>query len=112
MADRTPAEQALARSYTTGDGSTRFAVTELSVARVVSLMMGAWFLATAYSEVLAAQFGKLAAIEIPQDGTLDLLDAAGRYAELFQLMAGVGLGAAVVALLAAPLIQRGMHGVK
>ena len=88
------------------------AVTELSVARVVSLMMGAWFLATAYSEVLAAQFGKLAAIEIPQDGTLDLLDAAGRYAELFQLMAGVGLGAAVVALLAAPLIQRGMHGVK
>lgn len=31
MADRTPAEQALARSYTTGDGSVRFAVADLSV---------------------------------------------------------------------------------
>ncbi|SDC97126.1 hypothetical protein [Streptomyces prasinopilosus] len=31
MTDRTPAEQALARSYTTGDGSTRFADIELSV---------------------------------------------------------------------------------
>jgi hypothetical protein len=30
---RTPAEEALARSYTTGDGSVRFDVTELSVER-------------------------------------------------------------------------------
>lgn len=31
MTARTPAEQALARSYTTGDGSMRFAVADLSV---------------------------------------------------------------------------------
>ena len=42
------------------------AVTQLSVPRVVSLMMGTWFLATAFSETLAALFGKLAAIEIPE----------------------------------------------
>ena len=34
------------------------AVTQLSVPRVVSVMMGAWFLATAYSEVLAANLVK------------------------------------------------------
>ncbi|MGW0823918.1 hypothetical protein [Streptomyces sp. NPDC002845] len=31
MAAHTPAEQALARSYTTGDGSMRFSITDLSV---------------------------------------------------------------------------------
>ena len=41
------------------------AVTQLSVPSVVSLMMGTWFLATAFSETLAALFGKLAAIDIP-----------------------------------------------
>ena len=45
------------------------AVTQLSVPRVVSLMMGTWFLATAFSETLAALFGKLAAIEVPEGET-------------------------------------------
>ncbi|HEY0975701.1 MAG TPA: peptide MFS transporter [Solimonas sp.] len=88
------------------------AVTSLSVARVVGVMMGAFWLATAYSEVLAAQFGKLAAIEIPEDGVIDLAQAAGRYADLFELMIGIGIAAGVVALLLSPLIRRGMHGVK
>ena len=87
------------------------AVTQLSVARVVSLMMGAWFLATAYSEVLAASFGKLASIEIPADGSFDRLLAAARYAELFELMVGIGLAAGALALIAMPLIRRGMRGV-
>ena len=56
------------------------AVTQLSVARVVGLMMGGFWLATAYSEVLAAQFGKLASIEIPEGGAIDVVDAAGQYA--------------------------------
>lgn len=38
------------------------AVTQLAMPRVVSLMMGTWLLATAFSETLAALFGKLAAI--------------------------------------------------
>lgn len=41
------------------------AVTQLSIARVVGLMMGAFWPGTAYSEVLAARFGKLASTEIP-----------------------------------------------
>ena len=39
------------------------AVTKLSVPRVVSLMMGTYFLATAFSEMLAAKLGTLASIE-------------------------------------------------
>jgi POT family proton-dependent oligopeptide transporter len=85
------------------------AVSELSVRRVVSVMMGAWFLATAYSEVLAAAFGKLSAIEVAEGAELDLLAAAAKYAELFWMLFLVGAGAAVIALLATPLIRRGMH---
>lgn len=88
------------------------AVTQLSVARVVSLMMGAWFLATAYSEVLAHGLGKLASIEIPEGASLDFTAAAAKYGELFMLLFWIGLGSAIVALLATPLIRRGMRGVR
>jgi POT family proton-dependent oligopeptide transporter len=88
------------------------AVTQLSMPRVVSLMMGTWFLATAFSETLAAQFGKLAAIEIPEGEAMNIAEAAGKYADLFWLMMWIGLGCAVAAFLFAPLLKRMMHGVK
>jgi len=88
------------------------AVTQLSVARVTSLMMGTWFLATAFSEVLAQQFAKLASIEVPDGELIDLTEAAAKYADLFWLMTKIGLGCGVLALIAAPLLRRMMHGVK
>jgi POT family proton-dependent oligopeptide transporter len=88
------------------------AVTQLAVPRVVSLMMGTWFLATAFSETLAALFGKLAAIDIPEGTTLDFATAGAKYAHLFWLMTWIGVGFAVLALVAAPLLRRMMHGVR
>jgi POT family proton-dependent oligopeptide transporter len=88
------------------------AVTQLSVARVVSLMMGTWFLATAFSETLAALFGKLAAIEVPEGETMNFAEAAAKYADLFTLLMWLGIGCAAVALLLSPLLRRMMHGVK
>ncbi|GAB2522517.1 peptide MFS transporter [Lysobacter humi (ex Lee et al. 2017)] len=88
------------------------AVTQLSVPSVVSLMMGTWFLATAFSEALAAQFAKIASLDIPEGTAVDLAQAGARYADLFWLMMWIGLGCAVVALLVSPLIRRGMHGVR
>ncbi|HVR82178.1 MAG TPA: oligopeptide:H+ symporter [Luteimonas sp.] len=88
------------------------AVTQLSVPRVVSLMMGTWFLATAFSETLAALFGKLAAIEIPEGAALDMAHAGAKYAHLFWIMMWIGIGFAVVAFVIAPLLRRMMHGVK
>ena len=88
------------------------AVCQLSVAKVVGLMMGAFWLATAYSEVLAAQFGKLASVEIPEGGTLDYAAASAGYVQLFELMAAVGIGSGLLMALAVPLLRRGMHGVR
>ncbi len=88
------------------------AVTQLSVARVVGLMMGAFWLGTAYSEVLAAQFGKIASIDIPEGTTIDFAVAAAKYAELFQLMLWVGIGSSIVYFVLTPLARRWMHGIK
>ncbi|MBN7828892.1 MFS transporter [Stenotrophomonas maltophilia] len=88
------------------------AVTQLAVPRVMSLMMGTWFLATAFSETLAALFGKLAAIEVPEGESLDMVAAAGAYAHLFWLLMWIGLGCALAAFIAAPLLKKMMHGVK
>ncbi len=88
------------------------AVTQLAAPRVVSLMMGTWFLATAFSETLAALFGKLAAIEVPEGQTMDIAGAAASYEHLFWLLMWIGLGCAVVALICSPLLKRMMHGVK
>ncbi|MDB6163784.1 MAG: transporter [Xanthomonadaceae bacterium] len=88
------------------------AVTQLSVPRVASLMMGTWFLATAFSETLAALFGKLAAIDIPEGTKLDMVSAGAKYGHLFWIMTWIGIGFAVLAFLLAPLLRRMMHGVK
>ncbi|TJY63087.1 peptide MFS transporter [Sinimarinibacterium sp. CAU 1509] len=87
------------------------AVTQLSVARVVGVMMGAFWLATAYSEVLAAQLGKLSSIEIPEGEAINMLEAASKYTDLFWLSCWIGLGAGVVMLVLTPVIRRGMGSV-
>jgi len=88
------------------------AVTQLSVAQVVGVMMGGFWLATAYSELLAAKFGKLASIEVPEGGALNVVEASGTYGHLFQMMLVIGLGTAVVFAVLTPLLRRWMHGVK
>ena len=88
------------------------AVTELSVPRVVGLMMGGWFLGTSYSEVLAAQIGKLASMEVSGDVAINVADALSRYSEVFLFSAKIGIGAGIVVLLLTPLVNRLMHGVR
>ncbi|HSD16118.1 MAG TPA: oligopeptide:H+ symporter [Thermomonas sp.] len=91
------------------------AVTQLSVPRVASLMMGTWFLATAFSELLAAKLGTLASIDDPgaiAEHSTAWANAATTYADYFWNLTLGGLACAALAALALPLLNRGMHGVK
>jgi len=88
------------------------AVTQLSVARVVGVMMGAFWLATAYSEVIAFQFSKIASLDLVEGEAIDFAVASAKYAHLFLMMTGVGIASGVVFLLLVPLLKKGMHGVK
>ena len=87
------------------------AVTKLAVHRVVGVMMGAWFLATAYSEFVAAQLSKLAAIDTHEGEVLSIGEALASYTELFQFLLWLGLGAGVALLLISPLLKKGMRGI-
>ncbi|MGJ8668730.1 MAG: peptide MFS transporter [Oceanococcus sp.] len=82
------------------------AVTKLAVPNVVGVMMGAWFLATAYSEFIAVQLSKLAAVDTSTGEVLDINAARDTYAELFTHLLWIGLGVAFVLLLLVPLLKR------
>ncbi|MCB1687309.1 MAG: peptide MFS transporter, partial [Halioglobus sp.] len=87
------------------------AVTKLAVPSVVGVMMGSWFLATAYSEFVAVQLSKLAAIETVNGTVTDISAALASYTELFNGLLYVGLGVAAVLLLLSPLLKKMMHGI-
>lgn len=87
------------------------AVTKLAVPSVVGVMMGSWFLATAYSEFVAVQLAKLAAVETVDGAVTDIGAALASYTELFGSLLYVGLGVASLLLLISPLLKKMMHGI-
>lgn len=87
------------------------AVTKLAVPSVVGVMMGSWFLATAYSEFVAVQLAKLAAIETDSGSVTDTAAALTTYSELFTNLLYLGLGVGALMLLLSPLLRRMMHGI-
>ena len=87
------------------------AVTKLAVPSVVGVMMGAWFLATAYSEFVAAQISKLAAIDTAHGEVDDIAAALASYTELFDSLFWVGLGVGALVLVISPLLKKMMHGI-
>lgn len=78
------------------------AVTALSVPRVVSLMMGVWFLASAFGEMIAGRFGAMASMPT---GTA-VPEALSIYANVFSTLGWVGVAAAVVMFVLTPLLNR------
>ena len=87
------------------------AVTKLSVQKVVGVMMGTWFLATAYSELVAAQLAKFAAMDTEGGQITDISAAVATYSEFFNSLFLIGGGFGILVLLISPLLRRGMHGV-
>lgn len=87
------------------------AVTKLAVPSVVGMMMGAWFLATAYSEFVAVQLSKLAAIDTVNGGVTDISLALASYTDLFTSLFWVGLAVSAVMLVISPLLKKMMRGI-
>ncbi|MES2682608.1 MAG: peptide MFS transporter [Pseudomonadota bacterium] len=83
------------------------AVTQLSVPRVVSLMMGVWFLASAFGEMLAGRFGTLAAI--PEGETVTTAAALITFGDLFTLLMWIGLGSGMAMLMVTPMLRRALQ---
>ena len=82
------------------------AVTTLSVPRVVGLMMGAWFLFSAFGEIIAGRFGTWAAVEPEADGSIAVDKAMAVYADVFGDLMWIGVVSGLVMLAASPLLAR------
>lgn len=82
------------------------AVTRLSIPRVVGLMMGAWFLFSAFGEIIAGRLGTWAAIEPDAGGNYDVGAALALYTDVFTDMMWIGVVAGALLLLATPLLNR------
>lgn len=79
-------------------------VTRLSVPSVVGVMMGTWFLSTAYSCYIAAKIATLAAQ--PMDGQVaNPTQPLSNFTDLFTLLFYIGLSGAVVLLALTPGTQ-------
>ncbi|MCR9103740.1 MAG: peptide MFS transporter [Gammaproteobacteria bacterium] len=87
------------------------AVTKLAVPGVVGVMMGSWFLATAYSEFVAVQLAKLAAVETVDGSVADIGAALASYTQLFNSLMITGVVVGLLLLLLSPRLKKMMHGV-
>ena len=85
-------------------------VTELAPAKIVSFMMGVWFLSSAFAFRIVGLVGKLLAVEGSSD-QLDPLVSLEVYTSGFQQIAIIAISSAVVAFALAPLLKKWMHNI-
>jgi POT family proton-dependent oligopeptide transporter len=89
-------------------------VTRLSPKRIVSTVMGAWFLATAFSHQLAGLIAQFTAVDSHGDGggAANPLETIQVYGDVFGQIGVVAIGASVLCFLLVPFLKYGMHGEK
>jgi proton-dependent oligopeptide transporter, POT family len=87
-------------------------VTKLSPARIVSTVMGAWFLATAFSNYLAGMIATLTGLSHGSDGEQLIpapIETLNVYGDVFGQIGMTAILSAVICLALAPLLTRWMH---
>jgi len=87
-------------------------VTKLSPARLVSTVMGMWFLATAFSTFLSAIIAQFTGIGEGGEGGGAIpvpSETVNTYGDVFGLLAAIGLASGAFCLLLSPILKRWMH---
>lgn len=87
-------------------------VTRMSPARIVSMVMGAWFLATAFSQQLSSVIAKLTSVESEGGGAATIpppIETVHVYGDVFGQVGIFAAIAALILLLASPFLHRMMH---
>ncbi len=84
-------------------------VTRLSVAKVLGLMMGVWFLSSAAASYLAGLIAGAAAVERAPGAEVDALASLPTYVGAFEVIGYAGVAIGIVVMLVTPLVRRLMH---
>ncbi|MES2494893.1 MAG: peptide MFS transporter [Pseudomonadota bacterium] len=87
-------------------------ITKLSIARVVGLMMGLWFLSISCAQYVAGMVAQVASVETVGGQVTNLKVSLETYAGVFQTIGIVSIAIGGVLLLVSPLIKKWMHGVQ
>jgi len=87
-------------------------ITKLSIARVVGLMMGVWFLSISVAQYVAGAVAQFASVETVGGQVTNLKVSLDTYTSTFTTIAWIAIGAGVALFLLSWLLQKWMHGVK
>ncbi len=85
-------------------------VTKLSVPRLVGLMMGVWFLSSAFSHYVAGLIAAGASVsETPGAAVVGGVDSLAIYTATFESLAWIAVVVGLVVLALSPFVRRRMH---
>ena len=87
-------------------------ITKLSIARIVGLMMGVWFLSIAVAQYVAGLVAQVASVETVGGQVTNLKVSLDTYVGVFEKIGLFSLGIGVILLLLSWPLKRLMHGVK
>ncbi len=86
-------------------------ITKLSIARVVGLMMGVWFLSISVAQYVAGVVAQVASVETVGGQVTNLKVSLDTYSGVFWTIGLIAAAIGGVLLLISPLIRKWMHGV-
>jgi POT family proton-dependent oligopeptide transporter len=86
-------------------------ITKLSIARIVGMMMGVWFLSISVAQYVGGVVAQVASVETVGGQVTNLKLSLETYAGVFQTIGLAASGIGLLLLMLSPLIKRWMHGV-
>ncbi|WP_294287677.1 peptide MFS transporter [uncultured Sphingomonas sp.] len=87
-------------------------ITKLSIARIVGLMMGLWFLSISVAQYVAGVVAQVASVETVGGQVTNLKVSLDTYNGVFWTIGLTSVGIGVVLLLLSPVLKKWMHGVQ
>ncbi|PSJ42892.1 peptide MFS transporter [Allosphingosinicella deserti] len=87
-------------------------ITKLSIARIVGMMMGVWFLSISVAQYVAGIVAQVASVETVGGQVTNLKVSLDTYSNVFWTIGLVSAGIGLLLLLLSPLLKKWMHGVK
>jgi POT family proton-dependent oligopeptide transporter len=87
-------------------------ITKLSIARIVGLMMGVWFLSISCAQYVAGAVAQVASVETVGGQVTNLQVSLNTYVGVFWKIGLIAFGIGLFLLLLSPLLKKWMHGVQ
>jgi POT family proton-dependent oligopeptide transporter len=87
-------------------------ITKLSIARIVGLMMGVWFLSISVAQYVAGAVAQVASVETVGGQVTNARVSLDTYAGVFWTIGKWAMIIGLILLALSPLLKRWMHGVK